>query len=720
VHLFEDHRCDAETITVRHHLTHTAQGSPGRQYRYNGFLYGLLAQAAEQSSGHGFKDLLVTTVTGPLAMSRTLPNADAAQTDRILAERAKYYRMSEGGRFVPSSYRTQLSAAAGMVSTVLDLAKFDAAMDNDHLLSATSREAMFTPAVSDSGQRLPYGLGWFVQEHQGQWLSWHYGYAPGAYSSLIVKVPATRETFIMLANSDGASAPFDLGAGDLLASPFAVAFLNHVAEIETPWRIPFTAAVHHVHEPRGTVNTYLDTSLGKGFAGRLPGAVKDISVKGPDGPLSFDKADFRYFPQFRQFWLRLPGPPKIGNYVFTVATPRGNATATDIQTAVTRLPLPDTTSFKPAAHTVLRSPGPTFSWRTLDVDSPLYYRLEINKRAGGRVYATGYVRDMLEHTIPGGILVPQGSYRWRLRVADAGTHREIQNRSQSHWIPFEVGSLFTIRREVNTGADLYPDHTWQQVERPELLGFSSAKLKAARDYSQTIGTAAMMIVKDDLVVDAWGDVARKFLIHSMRKPIMSALVGIYAAKGCIDPSATMAGLGIDDSPPALSPMEKKARLFDLLKSRSGIYHPALGEAPSMKALRPPRHSHAPGNFYYYNNWDFNVVGAVFRQQTREDIFDALSRRIARPLAWKTYRSPMAGTRAARIRSTPTMACECPRGTWPASGCSTCERGAGRITSSFHPPGCGRARPPIRLSMPTSAMAACGARARTAGPIPIFM
>ncbi len=637
-HLLEDYRCDAEAITVRHHLTHTAQGTPGRQYRYNGFLYGLLAQAAEQASGHGFKDLLVTTVTGPLGMSRTLPNADAAQEDRILAERAKYYRMGDGGQFVPSSYRTQLSAAAGMVSTVLDLAKFDAALDDDHLVSAASREAMFTPAVSDSGQRLPYGLGWFVQEHQGQSLIWHYGWAPGAYSSLIVKVPTTQDTFIMLANSDGASAPFDLGGGDLLASPFAVAFLNHVARIETPERIPFTAAVHHVHEPRGTVNTYLDISLGKGFVGRLPGAVEAIGVTGPDGPLPVDKADFRYFPQFRQFWLRLPGPPKIGTYVFTVATARGSATATDTQTVVTRLPLPDTTSFTPAAHTVLRSPGPTFSWRALDTDSPLYYRLEINERTGGRIYATGYVLDMLEHTIPGGILAPQGAYRWRLRVADAKNHSAIQNRSQSHWIPFEVGSLFAIRREVHAGADVYPDRTWQQAERPELLGFSSAKLRSTRDYSQTIGTAALMIVKDGLVVDAWGEVARKFKIHSMRKPLMSSLVGIYVTEGRIDPSATMADLDIDDNPPTLSPLEKQAKLADLLKSRSGIYHPALGEAPSMKALRPPRHSHAPGTFYYYNNWDFNVVGAVFRQQTREDIFEALARRIAQPLGMEDFQA----------------------------------------------------------------------------------
>ena len=45
--LFADYRCAETRITVRHHLTHTAQGAPGESYRYNGFLYGWLSLVAE-------------------------------------------------------------------------------------------------------------------------------------------------------------------------------------------------------------------------------------------------------------------------------------------------------------------------------------------------------------------------------------------------------------------------------------------------------------------------------------------------------------------------------------------------------------------------------------------------------------------------------------------------------------------------------------------------
>jgi hypothetical protein len=119
-----------------------------------------------------------------------------------------------------------------MISTVLDMAKFDVAMDQNLIVSEETKQAMFTPAISNSGKLLPYGLGWFVQEINGVKLIWHYGHAPKAYSSLILKVPKEEVTLILLANSDGASTPFNLGAGNVLRSPFAVAFLNLFANLE--------------------------------------------------------------------------------------------------------------------------------------------------------------------------------------------------------------------------------------------------------------------------------------------------------------------------------------------------------------------------------------------------------------------------------------------------------------------------------------------------------
>ena len=70
------------------------------------------------------------------------------------------------------------------------------------------------------------GLGWFVQSHRGQRVVWHFGYTPNAYSSLVVKVPAHNLTFILMANSDRLSAPFQLSQGDVTRSVFATLFLR--------------------------------------------------------------------------------------------------------------------------------------------------------------------------------------------------------------------------------------------------------------------------------------------------------------------------------------------------------------------------------------------------------------------------------------------------------------------------------------------------------------
>jgi len=224
--LLKDYRCNTARIEVKHHLTHTAQGEPGAAYRYNGFLFGFLSPVAEAVTGNDFAVLLVENIIRPLDMTRTVPSISGRIRQQVLADRAKYYRMGFGGDFVPSSYPVKLSSSAGMISTVRELAKFDIAMDRNLIVSKETKAAMFTPAISNSGKPLPYGLGWFVQYHNDVKLVWHYGWAPKAYSSLFIKVPEKELTLILLANSDGASAPFRLGAGNVLRSPFAVAFLN--------------------------------------------------------------------------------------------------------------------------------------------------------------------------------------------------------------------------------------------------------------------------------------------------------------------------------------------------------------------------------------------------------------------------------------------------------------------------------------------------------------
>lgn len=117
-------------------------------------------------------------------------------------------------------------AAGGVISTVLDLARFDIALDNGVLISAPSRQAMVTPMQSPDGEPFPYALGWFVQEYKGHTLVWHSGWWPDAYSALYLKVPAQNVTFIVLANSEGVWWDNPPDRAEVQHSAFAQVFLQ--------------------------------------------------------------------------------------------------------------------------------------------------------------------------------------------------------------------------------------------------------------------------------------------------------------------------------------------------------------------------------------------------------------------------------------------------------------------------------------------------------------
>jgi hypothetical protein len=54
-----------------------------------------------------------------------------------------------------------------LVSNVIDLAKDDLAIDAHTFVRAETQERAWTPATTFDGRKLPYGLGWFVQSHEG-------------------------------------------------------------------------------------------------------------------------------------------------------------------------------------------------------------------------------------------------------------------------------------------------------------------------------------------------------------------------------------------------------------------------------------------------------------------------------------------------------------------------------------------------------------------------
>lgn len=194
-----------------------------------------------------------------------------------------------------------------------------------------------------------------------------------------------------------------------------------------------------------------------------------------------------------------------------------------------------------------------------------------------------------------------------------------------------VGPQTTIQDRT----DVFPGKTWVKAT-PDESGWSVEKIEDARKFFDTLPPASLVVVDHGKVIVEWGDSTKKIKLSSVRKSILSALYGIDSANGRLDLDKTIEQLGIDDDP-ALVASEKKATVRMLLEAKSGIYHSFVGGTPTMRETMPARGSHAPGTFWYYNNWDFNTLGTIFEQQFHTTIGVEFRERIALPTQMQDFR-----------------------------------------------------------------------------------
>ena len=223
----------AANATLRQALSHTSGGS----FRYEPERFAPLTAAVEYCADQPYRmsaaellDRVVMVDSVPGLDIEDLSPSDQALFERGAMERyrrslerlAVPYRVDRRGRATRNEIPADgINAATGIVSTVRDLARLDAAIDDGLLVTAETRAGAWSQRAA-----APTGTGWFVQNYRGTTVVWHFGTIPNAYSALMVKVPSRRATMILLANGDGLTAPFQLEAGDVTRSVFASVFLR--------------------------------------------------------------------------------------------------------------------------------------------------------------------------------------------------------------------------------------------------------------------------------------------------------------------------------------------------------------------------------------------------------------------------------------------------------------------------------------------------------------
>ena len=181
----------------------------------------------------------------------------------------------------------------------------------------------------------------------------------------------------------------------------------------------------------------------------------------------------------------------------------------------------------------------------------------------------------------------------------------------------------------------FPGKTWKQFTNVEDAGFSASKLEQVKKHFGSSKAASLLVIKDGKVLISWGNNTRKFMVHSIRKSFLNALYGIYVDKGVIDLNSTLKSLGIDDIG-KLTETEREAKIRNLLSARSGVYHPSAYSTRGMIKNLPARGSHAPGTYWYYNNWDFNTLATIFEQQTGKKIFSEFQKSIAKKIKMQDF------------------------------------------------------------------------------------
>jgi CubicO group peptidase (beta-lactamase class C family) len=237
-----------DSVKIKHIISHTSRGTPGERFQYSGNRYGYLTKVIEQKHGKPFLNVIVETFFDPLGMSSSVPYHNVVAdrdkwkaslgSDHLDRYRHNISRLSPGYTLygdreiiqVPYPLPGYVGASAGLLSTVLDMAKYDAALDRHVFLKKETQEKAWTAFVSNSGKRLPYGLGWFVMDYHGLKLTWHTGHWGTGFSALYLKVPEKNVSLVLLANSEAlVDHQYQIGqlmVDDVVNNVFASAFLR--------------------------------------------------------------------------------------------------------------------------------------------------------------------------------------------------------------------------------------------------------------------------------------------------------------------------------------------------------------------------------------------------------------------------------------------------------------------------------------------------------------
>lgn len=214
-------------ITVRHLLTHTSgivreapgfdplkiqndadviktayplplRFAPGEKWEYCNVGYFSLVEIIRRVSGKSWGDYLNERLFMPLEMNATRTTT----MTEIVQNRANGY-VWRAGKLDNAGILFALRPSGAFLSTVLDLAKLDAAFYTDRILKPSTLSQMWMPVKLNNEATHPYGFGWELSSVGGHKLVHHGGSLPG-FRAQFSRFVDDKLSVVVLTNGDNA------------------------------------------------------------------------------------------------------------------------------------------------------------------------------------------------------------------------------------------------------------------------------------------------------------------------------------------------------------------------------------------------------------------------------------------------------------------------------------------------------------------------------------
>ena len=183
---------DADVIRTAYSLP--LRFAPGEKYEYGNVNYFILAEIIRRTSGRPWESYLDEKVFKPLGMNSTFPTNTRQRIPNLSAGYSDNDELRSAAEWVA------LRPSGAFYSTVLDLAKWDAALYTDKILTEATRNEMWTPVRLNDGTLSYYGYGWLLGRGARK-LAFHTGGLPG-FNSAMARYYEDQVTVIVLMNLD--------------------------------------------------------------------------------------------------------------------------------------------------------------------------------------------------------------------------------------------------------------------------------------------------------------------------------------------------------------------------------------------------------------------------------------------------------------------------------------------------------------------------------------